>query len=279
MKPSKTSPRNVRFLLLATASFLALSLSACILSDSKSEPEIGNGGTIELGQTKTGSITSDKYAWKYTFTLTETKMIIISMEAINGEIDPFLELRDSNNMLIASDDDGYWEIEYDWESEDLDAAIRTVLVPGTYTIVAMSFENAYIEHMQMHEDVEISVLETGDFALSLRADAVGNGGTIAVGGNASNTIDDTTHGWLYTLTVPATAVLTIDLEMTSGTLDAYLAVYNSSNTLVTANDDGGTGSNSRIQYTFTAGTYTIFATRYDEANGTSSGNFLLTVTQ
>ena len=74
-------------------------------------------------------------------------MIIISMEAINGEIDPFLELRDSNNMLYASDDDGLLGNRLRLGIEDLDAAIRTVLVPGTYTIVAMSFENAYIEHM------------------------------------------------------------------------------------------------------------------------------------
>lgn len=279
MKPSITPSRTIRFVFLAAASILALSLSACILSDSDSEPEMGNGGTISVGQTKTGSITSDKYAWRYTFTLTETKMVVITMEAVNGEIDPFLDLRDSNDISIATDDDGYWDLEQDWQAEDLDAAIRTVLVPGTYTIVAMSFENAYIEHMQMHEDVEISVLETGDFALTLRTDPVGNGGTIAIGGNASNVIDDTTYGWLYTLTVPTTTVLTIDMEMTSGTLDTYLEVYNSSNTLVTADDDGGTGSNSRIQYTFAAGTYTVFATRYEDANGSSTGSFFLTVTQ
>ncbi len=279
MKPSITHPRSVRFLFIAAASFLALSLSACILSDSDSDPEMGDGGTISIGQMKIGSITSNNYGWRYTFTLTETKMVVITMEAVNGDIDPYLELRDANDMTIATDDDGYWDLEQDWEAEDLDAAIRTILVPGTYTIVAMSFENAYMEHMQMHEDVEISVLETGDFALTLNVDAVGNGGTLAIGGNASNTIDETTYGWFYTLTVPVASSLLIDMEATSGTLDAYLSVYNSSNTLVTANDDGGTDSNARIQYPFTPGTYTIFATRYEDANGSSSGSFFLSVTQ
>lgn len=279
MKPSITRPRTIRFLFLAAASFLALSLSACILSDSKSDPEMGNGGTISIGQTKTGSITSNKYAWKYTFTLTETKMVIIAMEAINGELDPFLELRDSNDITIATDDDGDWGLEHGGEFEHLDAQIRTVLVPGTYTIVAMSFENAYIEHMQMHEEVAIGVLETGDFALTLTADLVGNGDTVAIGGSATGTISDATYGWLYTLTVPSTTMLTIDMEATSGTLDAYLSVYNASNTVVANNDDGGTGSNARIQRTFAAGTYTIFATRYNDAHGTSMGDFALTVTQ
>jgi hypothetical protein len=56
--------------------------------------------------------------------------------------------------------------------------------------------------------------------------------------------------------------------MTSGTFDTYLYLLNSGNQLLAEDDDGGSGTNSRIPFfsgTFTlpaTGTYTIYATSY-----------------
>ena len=88
------------------------------------------------------------------------------------------------------------------------------------------------------------------------------------------------YGWFYTLTVPVASSLLIDMEATSGTLDAY---YERCTTRQILSSPQTTTAeqirNARIQYPFTPGTYTIFATRYEDANGSSSGSFFLSVTQ
>jgi len=65
-----------------------------------------------------------------------------------------------------------------------------------------------------------------------------------------------------------TAGQQITINMTSGTFDTYLYLLNSSNQALAEDDDGGSGTNSRIPFfsgTFTlpaTGTYTIYATSY-----------------
>ena len=78
----------------------------------------------------------------------------------------------------------------------------------------------------------------------------------------------------YTFTLDSTTEVQIDLE--SGT-DTYLFLLNGSGTtgsVITQDDDGGSGTNSRIVRTLSAGTYTIEATTYGQL---STGSFTLTL--
>lgn len=250
-------PSLRRVAILTTVAALSFVLSACILSSSDDKASLGNGGTITVGQTVTGTITEKNYGWQYTLTLTEQKSITIKMDATSGDLDPYLELKDSNGTLLAWDDDSGWSV---------NAEIRRTLQAGTYTIIAQAYEGE-----------EIGPEEVGNFSLTVIGDAIGTGGAITIGGTATNTISESAYAWRYTLVVTSNASLSIAMDATSGNLDPYLELYNEMNTLVASNDDGGTGVNALIQYTFTPGTYTILAGRFALEGGGTTGTFSLTV--
>ena len=77
----------------------------------------------------------------------------------------------------------------------------------------------------------------------------------------------------YNFTLSRRSLVTMDL--TSSTVDTWLALYHGSGTggsYITANDDGGTGTDARINRTLGPGTYTIEATTL---RGGVSGSFTL----
>lgn len=85
--------------------------------------------------------------------------------------------------------------------------------------------------------------------------------TIGVGDTFNGTLSSNTDGDIINLTVVAGETYTIDLAAASGSsVDTYLRIFTSSGQYVTTDDDGGTGSNSRLTLTFaTSGTYLIAA--------------------
>ncbi|WP_431475649.1 PPC domain-containing protein [Massilia eburnea] len=69
------------------------------------------------------------------------------------------------------------------------------------------------------------------------------------------------------------------ITLASSSFDAYLYLRDGSGNVVSSNDDGGGGTNSRISYTLPAGAwgnYTIEATSYYSGR---SGAYTLTFTQ
>ncbi len=91
-------------------------------------------------------------------------------------------------------------------------------------------------------------------------------------------ITNTTFYQLWTVDAAAGETMTLTLETTSGNLDAYLGLLTPNQDTVLAEDDDSLGgTNAKITYTFpTAGDYVILATRYDLANGDTTGNYRLT---
>ena len=63
----------------------------------------------------------------------------------------------------------------------------------------------------------------------------------------------------HSFTLTKTTPITIDLE---SSVDTYMFLLNTSDTIIEENDDGGNGLNSRIKRTLDAGTYTVEATTY-----------------
>lgn len=76
----------------------------------------------------------------------------------------------------------------------------------------------------------------------------------------------------YTFSLAQTTLVTIDLESSEDTYLLLLNGDNSNTQILSQNDDGGTGLNSRITITLNSGTYTIEATTFDSA---TIGNFTL----
>jgi hypothetical protein len=97
-----------------------------------------------------------------------------------------------------------------------------------------------------------------------------------VGGEITNAMPEL----LYTFEGQTGALVTISMTTTSGDLDTYLLLMAPNGEKVTENDDtSNTNRNSRIEgfRLSTDGTYTIIATRYQRAQGTSTGTFELTL--
>ncbi len=98
----------------------------------------------------------------------------------------------------------------------------------------------------------------------------------------TGSITDTLWSKDYALPLIEGQSVLITVEATSGTLDTYLELYSPSNRLVAANDDRNTMGgiyDSALGYTAPiGGTYTVRVTRYEQERGTSTGDYVLTIT-
>ena len=143
---------------------------------------------------------------------------------------------------------------------------------GTYYIVAGSRDHGIGTY-------RLSVAESGDDYTT----NTGTTGTVAVGGSATGTIEsDNDQDW-FAVQLEAGMTYRIDLEGSAtggGTLrDPYLRGIHDANGYPiagTTDDDGGTGRNSRVDFTpETSGTYYIAAGAY---NALHTGTYRLSVT-
>lgn len=108
------------------------------------------------------------------------------------------------------------------------------------------------------------------------ADNTSTTGTVTAGGSATGSIEEANDDDWFAISMSAGQTYIIDLKgspTNSGTLsDTYLnGIYNSAGNMMsgTANDDGGTGRNSQIEYTAGSnGTYYISAGGYSTHTGT-----------
>jgi len=102
---------------------------------------------------------------------------------------------------------------------------------------------------------------------------------ITYGGTSSNSVSNSVWGWSYCFSGTAGDVLTITMVATSGDLDTYLELSDSTGAVLTSNDDADkASSNSLIEFTLpTTGNFSIYAGRYDKDLGKSTGIFLLSL--
>ena len=232
-------------------------------------------GALNGTATRVGNLGADcespSYAGRlaryYSFTLGQAGPVEIDL--VSSVFDAFLTLREGTDVagrLVATDDDG---------GQGTNSRISTELSAGTYTIEATSYATGV----------------AGAFTLTVTAAGGGGGGCAlddlgALSGTATrvgNLGDDcespSYSGRLaryYSFTLGQAGPVEIDLV--SSAFDTFLALREGTDVaggLVATDDDGGQGTNSRIDTTLSAGTYTIEATSY--ATGVT-GAFTLTVT-
>jgi hypothetical protein len=117
------------------------------------------------------------------------------------------------------------------------------------------------------------------FGLSENLAANANFTPVTYGESVQGTIDATTPSVTYTLQGAAGDTITVVMSRASGDLDSYLYLLDENGQLLFEdNDSGGEDGNARMVYTLPVdGTYLITATRLGQAQGTTSGNFLLDV--
>lgn len=172
-----------------------------------------------------------------------------SIDLRSSEFDPSLQLE--GKELALEDDDG---------GGRFDSRLRVVLEPGTYTLRAVSVDGS-----------------DGLFELSVSDDnlpagvRLRNGGTLAADGRPV-TGSLAGGGREYALHVARTARVTINLE--SDDFDAALELHG--NGLSLGDDDGGSGTDSRLSAVLDPGDYVVVARGLAEG---ASGLFRLSATE
>ena len=236
-------------------------------------PGTGCGDSIAVGDTASGTwatgcqstVSGRGYARYYSFTLEQEAEVTIDL---TSSVDTYLYLRgeDATSGVALHEND-------DIESGNTNSRIEETLEAGTYTIEATTY----------------SAGETGVFTLTVStsggtdAPGTGCGDSIAVGDTASgtwatgcqSTVSGRGYARYYSFTLEQEAEVTIDL---TSSVDTYLYLRGEDATSGVAlheNDDIESGNtNSRIEETLEAGTYTIEATTYSAGE---TGVFTLTV--
>lgn len=237
---------------------------------------------ITPGMVVRNTIDNADWGWSYAIDAVANQEYTVRMESDgSGDLDSFLALVDSSETILLQDDDG--------GGERNAQMIFTLPAAGRYYLVATRYNTDTGQ-------------TSGGFLLSFFESATGSGGTITpasatsvqvMGGGVDepwtaaplitpgmvvgNTIDNTNWAWSYAIDGRAGQTLTIRMESDgSGDLDCFLALVDSSETILFQDDDGGGGTNSQLTYTLpAAGRYYIVATRYNADTGQTSGGFVL----
>ncbi len=194
---------------------------------------------------------TDSDAHTYRFALTEEARIRIDLKSTDGDSSLYLLAEDGRR--ISDNDDG---------GAGLDARIERDLGPGTYMVEATTVGgrkrgpadfSLSISTVTGCDPVHIGSLTPG-------TDLTASGSWTLDTCGSRFVVEHPAHGYLFDL--PQDGRVRIDLESENG--DAVLSLVSLTEGLISANDDGGAGRNSRIDRYLQAGTYLLEATTYLE---------------
>ena len=225
------------------------------------------GGRTDLSGSWNGACASThrngRYGRFYAFTLSERTEVQIDLASSQDTVLYLLNGANSRGTIVTSDDGG---------GSGNNSRITTVLEAGTYTAEATTYNSRV----------------TGDFTLSIYASAAPRncfqhlgelpGGRTDLSGSwngaCASTHRNGRYGRFYAFTLSERTEVQIDLASSQDTVLYLLNGANSRGTIVTSDDGGGSGNNSRITTVLEAGTYTAEATTY---NSRVTGDFTLSI--
>lgn len=288
------SSSSIASSLAASSSSIASSMTPVTSSASSTSSSLDACGFVmsaEFGTTYSGTLATTDctggargtsyYTDRYSFTGTPGQLVAIQL---SGSFDTFVNLKNPSGLVIASNDDGGGGT-----NSRIPATSGNFTIPagatGTYVIEVTSY----------------STLATGSYSLTVTSTAASSSSSLAASSNASsmsssvssaspcNTVvaavsGVTNSGTLVTTDCTAgargagyytdrfsftgTSGQLVSIQLTSSAFDSFVYLKNPSGTVITSNDDGGGGTNSRIPVTsgnFTlpaSGTYIIEVTSY-----------------
>jgi hypothetical protein len=219
----------------------------------------GQVTTIAYGETITGTVERSIGFVRYTFEGQAGDIIDIQMKGTSGNLDPLLILLNPQGTELTRNDDAD-------STTTRDSLIQGFVIPadGTYTVVATRFGE--------NEGVSEGTFEL-TLSLTLSATPVAGVGEVQ---SATGTITNDQPGLVFTYTVSADEVVTLELVATSGNLDPLLIVLAPDGREIVRNDDlSADSTNSRIENLLLneRGDYSFIATRYQQSAGTTTGDF------
>lgn len=228
------------------------------------------GSSLQYGVPITNTITNTRPELFFTFEATEGDIINVSMVRSSGSLDPYIQLLDAGRFLIAENDDA--------TGTSRNARIQAFVIPqsGTYIIVATRYGQA-------------SGDSAGSFVLTVEEasnSGLGNSRFAPAGIAFDETItaelSENRYERFYVFEGTRNQIISISMNRTgfAGQLDSYLILTNANFEALIEDDDNGEGSSAlideyRLPYD---GLYYIIATRYLRSDGTSFGEYNLTLT-
>lgn len=214
-------------------------------------------GSLSYGDTVVGNLTSSN-GDTWTFQGSAGDSVTISLDS--DDFDPVVELYTANDSLLTSDDDG---------GGNFNSLISNFVLPsdGQYSILARGYVGT----------------ARGEYTLSLdgdqdtqNGDGGGNfsGGEIRYGGTVNENLTTAAGDrWAF----EGTNGDLISISLTSTEFDPYLELVGIDGAILTSDDDGGNGLNSRISRFAlpSTGTYAIVVRGFSD---TERGAYTLSLT-
>ncbi len=226
-----------------------------------------SGSALRYGDSVFNAITDENPQIYYSFRGATGDVINVEMLRASGDLDPELQIVNSRGEVVAANDDSL---------DTLDSRIIGLVLreTDTYVIIASRFGAA-------------AGSSRGSFALTLQAASASGVGQrvdfplpILPDNPISASITSADTVRFYSFTGQAGDRVTISLNRTGGNLDPFLALADATGRELVVDDDGGGGQNALINsFTLPAdGDYIIVATRFERAQGRTSGDYQLTLT-
>ena len=239
-------------------------------------------GTLTSDASRTGNWTSDcasatktgNYARFYSFTLAEDREVTIDLTSGEDTVLNLLRGAGTGGTVVANNDDG---------GSGTNSRIIRTLQSGTYTIEATTFGAGVTGSF----NISISLSEgTTDPDPTPTEDCAEDLGTLTADvsrtGNWTSDCASVTkagnYARFYSFSVSLEQEVTIDLTSSVDTVLNLLRGAGTGGMVVANNDDGGSGTNSRIIQTLQSGTYTIEATTFS-AGVTGSFNISISLSE
>ena len=233
-------------------------------------------GTISDSASRTGSWAGDcssvnrsgRYARFFSFTLSLDADVRIDLDSTGSStVDTYMFLLSGSGTSgseVARDDDG---------GSGTGSRIERRLTAGTYTVEATTYSSSTTGSFSL----SVSVLEPCVSALGNVTGTVTRSGTWAQGCSSQNRSGR--YARYFSFNVVEQGEVRIDLSSSGSTsVDTYLYLLSGSGktgSVLESDDDGGSGTNSRITRNLSPGAYTVEATTYHSGH---TGSFSLSVT-
>ena len=225
---------------LAAALLLALSLSRVALAQ--------RDNTVYVGDQVTGGIYDTGGSEVYDLVIESRTNVTIRVERIHGStLDPKVTVYDGDEMLGIDDDGG----------DGLNSRLSLTLNPGTYELL-----------------VEAVGSSTGEYELTIEERQVrASRATLNVGDSEMDYLEQG-EAHEYSFRPGSSQRVAITVDRTEGSsIDPKVALVDDSGNQVGMNDDGGEGTNARLEIDVSPRTYTIVVTAF----GTTSGEYRVAV--
>ena len=228
---------------------------------------IGNGSdygcALRYGDTVLNAINSMEPEVFYSFRASQGDIVNIDMRRITGNLDPYLQVVDGLNTVLAINDEVI--------GSGTDAHIDSLVIPadGVYYIIATRYGQASGE-------------SAGNFALSIEeAENSGLGNsplsalTIRYNESLEGDLSDDAFEKFYRFEARQNDIISVSMERIGGSVDSFLVIANSNLQELIVNDDTPDSQNSLIEDFLVPadGIYFIIATRYQREAGGTAGRF------